>query len=196
MHYTSTRDNSISYTFEEALTSGYSPDGGLFVPKIKELPKPDLEKLSQIELYSDFAYELLRLFISESEIGNDDLLHIMKESFEYFDRNGSSKKKGGAIPVKKITQQVFVSELFQGPTFCFKDLGMKFLINTLNHFCAKRKTKMTLVVSTTGDTGPAAVRAVSDLKKKKGEKDLLFINTCTLSTGSNKCIPTKTAHND
>jgi threonine synthase len=53
-------------------------------------------------------------------------------------------------------------ELFHGPTFCFKDLGMRVVVNLLSYFANQRQKQFTLVVSTTGDTGPAAVQAVQD----------------------------------
>jgi threonine synthase len=41
-------------------------------------------------------------------------------------------------------------------------LGMRAVVNLLDYFAARRQQKVTLVVSTTGDTGPAAVQAVQD----------------------------------
>lgn len=39
---------------------------------------------------------------------------------------------------------------------------MRGVVNLLSHFATLRDTNTTLVVATTGDTGPAAVQAVSD----------------------------------
>jgi threonine synthase len=39
---------------------------------------------------------------------------------------------------------------------------MRAVVNILSHFATLRKRKTTLLVSTTGDTGPAAVQAVDD----------------------------------
>lgn len=66
--------------------------------------------------------------------------------------------------------RVYVSELFWGPTFCFKDLGMRVTIGLLDYFARREDLdSVTLVVSTTGDTGPACVQAVSDLSTRSQE---------------------------
>ena len=39
---------------------------------------------------------------------------------------------------------------------------MRAVVNLLSYFATKRKRSTTLLVSTTGDTGPAAVQAISD----------------------------------
>ena len=51
MKYKSTRDGGREYTFEEALFSGYAPDGGLFVPA--SLPTIDGDDL---RLWSTLSY--------------------------------------------------------------------------------------------------------------------------------------------
>ena len=58
---------------------------------------------------------------------------------------------------------VFIAELYRGPTYCFKDLGLQVLLRVLSYFATKRGARATLLVSTTGDTGPAALRAAADV---------------------------------
>eukprot|EP00804_Cyclotella_cryptica_P019888 CCRYP_007810-RA/>CCRYP_007810-RA protein AED:0.30 eAED:0.30 QI:292/0.83/0.85/1/0.83/0.85/7/1028/486 len=158
MRYRSTRgDGSEDYSFEQALFSGYAPDGGLFVPA-------SLPQLAAVEhlipwsrlTFPELCYEILRLFISQNEISNIDLREICYKSLSAEDFDDDN-----IVPIKKMGS-VFVAELFHGPTFCFKDLGMRPVINLLSHFAKIRNQATTLLVATTGDTGPAAVRAVGD----------------------------------
>lgn len=153
MRYTSTRDASLDVSFEVALTSGYAPDGGLFVPK--DLPKlPDLNVLENMS-YAELMETVLRIFIDRSEVGDDDLKRICQNALLGF-------SVPEVVKVVNLKDNLFVSELFHGPTFCFKDLGMRAVIQLLDFFCTKNQHKITLLVSTTGDTGPAAVKAVAD----------------------------------
>jgi threonine synthase len=154
MKYTSTRDSSISCSFEEALCSGYCADGGLFVPK--DLPSVDSSMLKEWSSLSfpELASKVIRMFISPEEISDSELVSVCEDSFV----NGFV---GSTVPVKKIGSS-YIVELFHGPTFCFKDLGMRAVVNMLSLFATKRQKNITLVVSTTGDTGPAAVQAVAD----------------------------------
>lgn len=177
MRYTSTRNSSLSVSFEEALCSGYAPDGGLFVPEC--LPKIDASTLkawSLISSYPELAAKILRLFVSRDEISDEDLFQICKNSFSAFGYDKEEEKEeeeednhrgrdcdgSNILPVKKIGQSAYLVELFHGPTFCFKDFGMRVVVNMLSYFATKRQQAITLIVSTTGDTGPAAVQAVSD----------------------------------
>lgn len=60
MKYKSTRDNSSKeYTFEQALFSGYAPDGGLFVPEsLPSITTDDLVNWSTLS-YPELVYVVL-----------------------------------------------------------------------------------------------------------------------------------------
>jgi len=157
MKYVSTRNKSIRRSFEEALFSGYSPDGGLFVPEnLPKISSPELQSYASLS-FPSLAYEVVRAFISPEEVSDDDLRIICEKSFH----DGFDAPDDGVVPVVPVGS-VYVAELFHGPTFCFKDLGMRGVINLLSHFSAKRHRKTTLLAATTGDTGPAAVHAVAN----------------------------------
>ena len=173
MKYTSTRDATQVYTFEEALFSGYAPDGGLFVPTqlpdfFSSISKNALLKEWASLGYQDLATEILHPFIGEGEISKQDLGNLLERALSGFDVADDNK-----VPVIPLTKDdgksidCYVAELFHGPTYCFKDLGMRATVFLMGHFASKsnneKPRKIVLTAATTGDTGPAAVQAVQDL---------------------------------
>jgi len=105
--------------------------------------------------FDELAFAILRRFIPRAEMSNADLLLIIAKSYKAF------MSPSRVNVVKPSTSPICIAELFHGPTFCFKDLGLSMLCNLISHFTpANGPSKRTLCVSTTGDTGPAAVAAV------------------------------------
>jgi threonine synthase len=169
MRYTSTRDRSIDVSFETALISGYAPDGGLFVPV--ELPRlvtySNKEEDCFLQEYAHLSYPelmqtILRRFIDPVEVSDEELVEVCQLALQGFD------DPEHAVPIVKFEEDsssscFCLAELFHGPTFCFKDLGMRAVIALLGLFAKRRKQCITLIVSTTGDTGPAALQAVVDV---------------------------------
>jgi threonine synthase len=79
--YTSTRDGSISCSFEDAICSGYAPDGGLFVPEsIPRITAETLQEWSSLT-YLTLSVRILGLFISQQEISTKDLTKIYSSVF-------------------------------------------------------------------------------------------------------------------
>jgi len=166
--YTSTRSSSspsaVSSTFATAISSGYAPDSGLYVPQSLPLFSPgDLLAMSG-QSYPSLAYSVLRRFIDVGEIPNEDLREITSRTYEKFEfpAEAVTVVQPSSSPSSAFPPNAYVAELFNGPTNCFKDLGQLGLVNLLKYFCTKRKRRQTLLVSTTGDTGPAAMRAVAE----------------------------------
>jgi threonine synthase len=134
--------------------SGYAPDGGLYVPH--QLPfwsREDLVGMQRLS-YVELAYRMLRPFVPQEEIPDNALRAILASAYANFDPNN-------VVSVKRLHSGLFVTELFHGPTQCFKDLGLGVVVSFLSYFTPPGQgLQRTLVVSTTGDTGPAAVHAV------------------------------------
>ena len=71
--YRSTRGGVSGFSFQEAILSGFAPDGGLFVPD--SLPRFSLEDLrSWANLtYPQLIEKFTRLFISQDEIADQEI---------------------------------------------------------------------------------------------------------------------------
>jgi len=156
--YKSTRGDASPVGFDEAILSGFAADGGLFVPDTLPLfSHEELEEMAQLD-YLDLAAHVTGVFIDPQIMPNHDLRKLLRSSFLYFD-------SAETVPVSYLKQSdLHVVELFHGPTLSFKDIAMGFLINCMDYFLARRGEKLSLVLATTGDTGPAASYASAGKK--------------------------------
>ena len=67
-------------------------------------------------------------------------------------------------PLTQIGDNLFVLELFHGPTLAFKDVAMQLLGRLMDHVLGQRGQRATIVGATSGDTGGAAIDAFKGLK--------------------------------
>ncbi|TMW57400.1 hypothetical protein Poli38472_003325 [Pythium oligandrum] len=161
--YRSTRGGVRGLTFEEAVLTGLASDRGLLLPEADQFPKlpPNaLEEWSKLS-YQALAVKVMRLFIDESEISTADLKALVQKSY-----NSKTFRHKETAPVVKVTEQLYVLELFHGPTFAFKDIALQFLGNLFEFFLKRKnaakapdapKHSITVVGATSGDTGSSAI---------------------------------------
>eukprot|EP00929_Paragymnodinium_shiwhaense_P015452 TRINITY_DN123547_c0_g1_i1.p1 TRINITY_DN123547_c0_g1~~TRINITY_DN123547_c0_g1_i1.p1 ORF type:complete len:504 (+),score=132.67 TRINITY_DN123547_c0_g1_i1:149-1660(+) len=162
MKYKSTRGlrSPSGFSFEECISRGYAPDGGLFVPDaLPQVEQATLEAWRKLD-FPSLAEEIFKLFLG-AELEAAELKAVIRGCYSGF----HSKE---IVPVKRVGG-LYVSELFHGPTFCFKDLGQQPLVRLIALFAEKRQERRTMLVSTTGDTGPAAMQAASDANSQNLE---------------------------
>jgi threonine synthase len=150
--YISSWGGNESVDLETAVLQGKATNGGLFVPT--ELPKVPTSRLEswQALSYQELAFEVLSLFIDRDTVPASDLKRLIKSSFAAFSNPET-------IPHHQLGDGIVIQELFHGPTLSFKDVAMGFVVNLFDFFLTRRGQRKTLMVATSGDTGPAAAFA-------------------------------------
>jgi threonine synthase len=151
MKFISNKGGGHPVDFETAILDGFASDGGLYVPEM--IPEISIEQLKVWKhlSYTDLAFEILSLFIDRTVVSKNELREIIRIAYQDFE-------KDDIIPLHKLSSRkdTYVMELFYGPTISFKDVGLAFLVNLVNFFLKRKNERLSLVVATTGDTGPAA----------------------------------------
>lgn len=143
MNYYSTKDKQHSVSFEQAIFSTLAKDDGLFMPNsIPQLPSGFLAGKN----LHDIAFAVAKAFL-KNDIEENKLREIIKKSLDF------------PIPLKKLDKNLYVLELFHGPTLAFKDIGARFMANVFSYFLSKNKKAITILVATSGDTGAAVASA-------------------------------------
>ena len=153
MLYESTRNAQIRVSSIEAILQGLASDGGLFIPRT--LPK--LTK--DVYVTTDFS-QLAVLILAPwfDDFSNAELAACVTEA--YTDRFDTEE----IVPLVKVGN-VYVAELFHGPTAAFKDIALSLFPRLLVKARERSGDAMDLVIlaATSGDTGSAALCGLKDL---------------------------------
>ena len=151
MRYVSTRGEAPELDFVDVMLAGLARDGGLYVPVA--WPTLDARTVAGFagKPYAEVAVEVMRPFVGGS-ISDADLSRMAREAYGSF-------RHPATAPLVQLNDNLFVLELFHGPTLAFKDLAMQLVSRLMDHVLQKRGERTTIVVATSGDTGGAAVEA-------------------------------------
>lgn len=151
MRYVSTRGLAPELDFVEVMLAGLARDGGLYVPV--SWPTLDAKAIAALagRPYAEVAVEVMRPFVGYS-IPEADLARMAREAYGSF-------RHPATAPLVQLGDNLFVLELFHGPTLAFKDLAMQLVSRLMDHVLRARGERTTIVVATSGDTGGAAVEA-------------------------------------
>jgi threonine synthase len=106
--------------------------------------------------YNDLASEVISSFCSPT-LSKQQLKVLIKKSYKNFE-------KKNVVSLIKINKTNLL-ELYHGPTLAFKDIAMQCIGNIYEEFNKKNKNTTNIVVATSGDTGAAAISALSKRKK-------------------------------
>ena len=146
--YVSTRGASPAVDFVGALLAGVAPDEGLYLPTVwPELPRTSVAA----DGVATRARAILAPFI-----GNGLEQHVLdRATARLTDRFLHPE----TTPLVELSPDLFVLELFHGPTVAFKDYAMQMAAVLAEAALAASGERLLLVTATSGDTGAAAVRA-------------------------------------
>ena len=151
MLHISTRGEAPALSFTDALLAGLARDGGLYVPE----SWPILDA-AEIAAFAGRPYpavaETVLVRLTGGEFAADDLARMIGDAYATF-------RHSAVCPLVQIGDNLFVQELFHGPTLAFKDVAMQLLGRLMDHALAARGRQATIVAATSGDTGSAAVAA-------------------------------------
>ena len=153
MKYVSTRGNIHPLSSIESIKMGMVPRGGLFVPE--EIPAISPEQLNQWKdlSYAQLASNIFSFFLKD-DFSENEISQITKNVY-----NNKHFNTEEITPIKRLDDQLFIMELFHGPTGAFKDIALQVLPLILSGALDKLsiKNQMLILVATSGDTGKAAL---------------------------------------
>ncbi len=155
MKYISTRGEAPALSFTDTLMAGLANDGGLYLPEVyPHLAAGEISAFAG-RTYAEVAEAVLSRFIGP-DIERKTLVPMIEAAYAGF-------RHKAVAPLAQIDDQLFVLELFHGPTLAFKDVAMQLLARLTDHVLQARQQHATVVGATSGDTGAAAIEAFRGL---------------------------------
>jgi threonine synthase len=156
VRYVSTRGRAPVLGFCDCLLAGLARDGGLYVPESWPKFSPaEIRALSGLS-YADVAIKVMTPFVTgEGGLDPDVFARLCREAYARFSHKA-------VAPMIELGANLWLMELFHGPTLAFKDYAMQLLGLLFDHVLEERGAKVTIVGATSGDTGSAAIEACRD----------------------------------
>ena len=144
--YISTRSEEQRVSFGTALLRGLAPDGGLYVPDtVPDIPRGLWRAADR---FDDLGTGILDRWVGE-ELGRASTEERVRSALNF------------EVPVVDLGarsgtyENVYVCELFRGPTLSFKDFGARTMARFMEGVLEERDEELTVLVATSGDTGSA-----------------------------------------
>lgn len=144
MQYISTAEKTDPVPFSKAALQGLAPDGGLYFPEY--WPRLNVDFWHQIgeKSLQDIGFELSRLFVDD--LNENQLRNIITDALDF------------DAPLIQISGDLYVLELFHGPTLAFKDFGARFMSRTFAALRQDKEQDLIILAATSGDTGSAVAQ--------------------------------------
>ncbi len=154
MRYISTRGAAPALGFTDVLLAGLARDGGLYVPESwPRLAPGEIARLRGAS-YEEIAFRIMQPFVG-AEIADADLRTMIEAAYGAF-------RHQAVAPLKQLDDNLWLMELFHGPTLAFKDVALQLVGRLYDHVLGQRGERVTIIGATSGDTGSAALEACRD----------------------------------
>jgi len=152
MNFIETRGNDgehpLEVSFSSAILAPIASFGGIYAPKTLPDLGDDFLKNHINSNYKTLAKAVLSAF--EIDIDAD----VIDEALSLYDQFDDSSNP---VPLAKVKDDLYVSELYHGPTRAFKDMALQPFGVVLSSLAQKRNENYLIMAATSGDTGPAAL---------------------------------------
>jgi threonine synthase len=138
----STNNPSARVSFKEAVFNSMPQDKGLYMPV--EIPRLDDKFINNLDGYTlpEIAFHVAKNLLGD-DIPDDDLKAIIDDAINFY------------APIVELEENVYVLELFHGPSLAFKDFGARFMSRVMSYFLKDGEKQLDVLVATSGDTGGA-----------------------------------------
>ncbi|WP_156305953.1 threonine synthase [Sphingobacterium endophyticum] len=142
MQFYSTNNKDLRVSFQEAVFNSLPQDKGLYMPE--EIPQLAPYFLKNIQQYSfqEIAFQIANAIIGK-DIPEADLKKLINDAINF------------DAPLKFLSADTAVLELFHGPSYAFKDFGARFMSRVMGYFSKQGDKLLDVLVATSGDTGGA-----------------------------------------
>lgn len=142
-------------SFSEAILAPIASYGGLYSPE----SLPDLnESFLQNHLSSNYK-TLAKSILTAFNIDIDGA--IIDQALALYDKFDDPSNP---VPVIKVKHDLYVSELWHGPTRAFKDMALQPFGVVFSSIAQSRNENYLILTATSGDTGPAALETFKNKK--------------------------------
>lgn len=155
MRYISTRGQSPAISFADMLLAGLAPDGGLYLPRA--WPAFTAAEIAGFkgQPYTAVAKTVLVRLIGDSFTPEEIAADV--------DAAYASFSDSRIAPLSQIGSNLYLMELYHGPTLAFKDVALQILGRLFARALKARGGRATVLAATSGDTGSAAIAALGGL---------------------------------
>ncbi|EDO9794079.1 threonine synthase [Campylobacter fetus] len=143
-------------SLSEALLQPAAKHGGLYAPiNLPILDDNFFKKASKLK-YDEIAMMVIKKF--KFDIDKDIFKKALKR-YAKFDKE--------AVEIKKLNKNLYINELWHGPTRAFKDMALQPFGVILKELAKQNNKKYLIMCATSGDTGPATLNTFSDVQNIK-----------------------------